>query len=517
MILPSLSSPPVQAEDELQLENWPVFRAGPAGSTLEPSAVMDDDGVVHAVYLYRDPAYSDWYLRPNYLRYANLSQGTWEHADLQAGFFEFADIALDAEGNAHILCATTWNYKIDVMYWNNTNGTWACQNVTQMTMGGARNADMAVDAEGKVHAVMGLRSLQGEDNLTYYYVTNAREGWELVPFHYTDMYDVQTSELICMPDIEIDSTGKVHIAYVKVDNAISGDWDSGDWSLQLLTRDGDNWTDAKNISLPDRCNSLSLQIDGHGHEHVLYHCVTSSMEEEGPVFLATWNASGLSWGGITDGTGECELHLDADGSERFIFMHEDGYFFVGAYGQGSFDRSVRFPAGTYPASRDPGDMTDNRTVILLFDSMCEELLLYMPGSLSLYQEISEIERDKNEVRLEWQPAEASVTEFRIYRTAIWGEEVPITVLSGSPFVFPADVTNMTDATIGDIPTWTLLSYRVSVVTAEGEYLGEMETIHVDDGWDEGLDMRDLWLLVAAVVIVSVSFITAVWLLIWKKR
>ncbi len=302
MIISSLSFGPAQADDELQLENWPVFRAGPAGSTLEPSAVMDEEGVVHTVYLYRNPAYSDWYLRPSFLRYANLSQGTWEHADLQAGFFEFADIALDAEGDVHLLCATTWNYKIDVMYWNNTNGTWACQNVTQMTMGGARNADMAVDVEGKVHAVMGLRSLQGEENLTYYYVTNAREGWELMPFHYIDMYDGQTSELICMPDIEIDSTGKVHIAHVKVDNAISGDWGSGDWSLQLLTRDGDSWKDEKNLSLPDRCNSLSLQIDADDNEHVLYHCVTSSTEEDGPVRLAAWNDSGVSWGGIAEGT-----------------------------------------------------------------------------------------------------------------------------------------------------------------------------------------------------------------------
>ena len=76
MILSSLSFAPAQAEDELQPENWPVFRAGPAGSVLEPSAVMDEEGVVHTVYLYRNPAYSDWYLRPSFLRYANLSQGT---------------------------------------------------------------------------------------------------------------------------------------------------------------------------------------------------------------------------------------------------------------------------------------------------------------------------------------------------------------------------------------------------------------------------------------------------------
>jgi hypothetical protein len=69
-------------------------------------------------------------------------------------------------------------------------------------------------------------------------------------------------------------------------------------------------------------------------------------------------------------------------------MHEDDHFFVGNNSDDS-DRSLRLPAATYPASRDPGDMNDDGTVILLFDAMNEELLLYMPGSLSLYPEITD--------------------------------------------------------------------------------------------------------------------------------
>ncbi|MCE5261127.1 MAG: hypothetical protein LLG21_04000, partial [Euryarchaeota archaeon] len=217
-----------------------------------------------------------------------------------------------------------------------------------------------------------------------------------------------------------------------------------------------------------------------------------------------------------EGTWLCELHLDEGGSERFIFMHEDDHFFVGNNGDDS-DRYLRLPAGTYPASRDPGDMTDDGTVILLFDSMSEELLLYMPGSMSLYPEITKIDSTSTEVHLEWEPSDQSVTEVRIYRTALWGESTPITVDSGLPFVFPADVTGMTDASIGAIQVWTLLQYRVSVITDEGEYIGEMGTVHFGDGWDEGLDTRDLWLMVAAAVTLSVSFTTAVWLLIRKKR
>ncbi len=502
----------------MQLENWPVVRAGPAGSTLEPSAVLDDEGVVHLVYLYRDPAYADWYLRPNYLRYANFSHGVWEHADLQEGFFRFADIAIDCEGSVHILCAVRGNTSTDIVYWNNSNGTWASENVTQLVMGGAKNVDMAVDADGKVHAVMGIRNDQDE-NWSYCYVTNAQGEWEFVPFHSIPVYKIQGNEMICSPDIEIDGSGRAHIAYVQVDNSISSEWGSGDWTLQLLTRDGDDWTDAKNITLPDWCNSLSLQLDADGYEHLLYHCVSSSMGQEGPVRLAAWNASGLSWGGIADGTWLCELHLDENGDERFIFMHEGGYFFVGEYGEGSFDHSVRYPAGTYPASRDPGDMNDNETVILLFDAMYEELMLYMPGSTSVYPEISEIERNENGVFLEWNAVDSTgldISEYRIYRTAIWGEVVPITVDSGLPFIFPADATSMTDASIDDIPVWTLLRYRISAITDEGEYIGEMGTIHINDGGDEGSDTSGFLMMVATVVIVSISFtVTLVWVI--RKR
>ncbi|HOE52839.1 MAG TPA: hypothetical protein PKO24_04320 [Methanomassiliicoccales archaeon] len=185
-------------------------------------------------------------------------------------------------------------------------------------------------------------------------------------------------------------------------------------------------------------------------------------------------------------------------------MHEDDHFFVGNNSDDS-DRSLRLPAATYPASRDPGDMNDDGTVILLFDAMNEELLLYMPGSLSLYPEITDLDSTSTEVHLEWEPSGSSVTEVRIYHAALWGETVPITVDSGMPFVFPADVTGMTDATIGSIQVWTLLNYRISVITAEGEYLGEMVTIHTEEGWDEGLDMRDLWLMFAATAISSIAF------------
>ncbi len=156
IIISSLSFAPAHADDELQLENWPVFRAGPFGSTLEPSAVMDDDGVVHLVYLDRNDSYSDWYLRPNFLRYSNYSDGTWEHTDLQSGFFSFADIALDTNGCVHILCAERSNTSTDIVYWNNTNGTWASESVAHFDTDESKNIDMALDADGKVHAVMGF-------------------------------------------------------------------------------------------------------------------------------------------------------------------------------------------------------------------------------------------------------------------------------------------------------------------------------------------------------------------------
>jgi hypothetical protein len=69
-------------------------------------------------------------------------------------------------------------------------------------------------------------------------------------------------------------------------------------------------------------------------------------------------------------------------------MHEDGYRFVGSSGEGQFRPFRALSAGNVPASRDLGDLTDDGTVILLFDTMCAELLLYMPGSLSLFPEIS---------------------------------------------------------------------------------------------------------------------------------
>lgn len=510
---------PAQASDQVQLENWPVVRVGPAGSTLEPSVVLDEDGVVHLVYLDRNTTYTDWYQRPNHLRYANYSQGAWAYENLQSGFFSFADIALDADGNAHILCAVRYDSSTEIVYWNNANLTWASENVTHITAGKAKNVDMAVDADGKVHAVMAIRDDQ-EENWTYDYVTNAQGAWELVPFHSLPAYDIQGNEMICPPDIEIDGSGRAHIAYVQVENSISSEWGSGDWTIQLLTRDGDDWTDAKNITLPDWCNSLSLRLDADGYEHVLYHCVSSSTGQEGPVRLAAWNASGLSWGDIADGTWLCELHLDEDGDERLIFMHQDGHFFVGEYGEGASDRSVRYPAGTYAGSRDPGDMNENGIVILLFDTMSPDLLLYMPGSVSLYPEISEVERNGNEVFLAWEPVGSGTTigEYRIYRTAIWGEVVPITVDSGLPFIYSADVNSMTDATVGNIPVWTLLRYRISAIADGGvEYLGEMETIQFSGGGEGGFDANDLRMMAAAAAITSVSFTITLWWLIRKRK
>ncbi len=515
MISSLFSLAPAQAvDDDLQLENWSVFRVGPSGSILEPSAVMGTDGTVHLVYLNRDTAYTDWYLRPNYLRYAELSGGEWNHTDLRSGFFSFADIALDDDGHAHILCAMRWNDTVDLVYWNNANGTWVSENVAQFDTDDARNVDLAVDQEGKVHAVFGIGDVSDE-NITYQYVTNARGNWTFVPF-YSVAYWVG---LNCLPDLEIDSSGRAHIAYVTVNDFVYGGWDSGEWAIELMTWDGGDWTDVKNISLPSRCNSLSLQLDEGGYEHILYHYVTSSAEFPGPVVLAQWNASGLSWGGIADGTWLCELHLDQEGNERFMFMHEDNYFFVGDHRTGGQDSSVRVPAGTYPASRDPGALSEQGAVILLFDSLSEELLLYMPGSVSSYPEIVGLEMTDDGVRLEWDAvaSDVNVSEYHVYRAAISGEVVPLTI-DIRPFVVPANETRMTDDTLGDIPEWSLLHYRISVITDQGEeYIGEMSTLYINNDGEEGLDTSGFMLIVAAIAIVVLAVIVVILLVIRNKK
>jgi hypothetical protein len=123
-------------------------------------------------------------------------------------------------------------------------------------------------------------------------------------------------------DIEIDGAGRPHVAFVLGEGLIEvtippaiGISSSSPGRRRL--------TDERNISLAGWCGSLSLRLDEDGHEHLLYWCMVPSATLDQPVILGRMERYRPLLNRITDGTGQCELHLDDDG-ERAFHIHARG-------------------------------------------------------------------------------------------------------------------------------------------------------------------------------------------------
>ena len=126
MILSSLSFAPTQADDGVQVENWPVFRPGEVSVFVEPSMAVDGNGNVHLAYAYA-PNHSDLdtgYQGPAFLRHAVLTNNTWSHSDLgDEKIIKSVTMALGAGGQSHIICLQQANYTTwELVHWQETNG-----------------------------------------------------------------------------------------------------------------------------------------------------------------------------------------------------------------------------------------------------------------------------------------------------------------------------------------------------------------------------------------------------------
>jgi hypothetical protein len=505
----SLMPTEASAEDVVAFENWPVFRAGTTSSVLEPSVDIDAEGVVHLTYLHRDPSDAGYYLHANMLRYANFSDGQWQHVDLKEANYSFVDLVVAGDG-VHILCAERGDGSTDIVHWNNTNGTWTSEIVAHFETDDAENLDMVVDHHGDVHAVFSI----GDDltqNYTCYYLTNAGENWSIEPVYTFLGY---ANLLITPPDLTVDPAGTVHLAYVNVTGFTSGDWGSGDWYIKFLTRGQDGWVDERNLSVDGQCNSISLQVDVNGYEHVLYHYSYPGPLSVGPVVLATRTASGWSWGGICDGVGYCDLMLNDEGEEIFTFMDDDYHLFVSNYQGGDFDRIVGIPQGTYLISRDPVARTGNSLVCILYDLLGGDLLISRPSeNPSLSPRISSLELQDGIVEVDWDevsPMEGpSVSSYLLFRSDAYRI---------GPFFLNPSETNYTDTAVQSLlEGYGPVNYRLSVVTVAGEeYIGNMDMVILGMNEGVGWELNELLLPIALAMVLILATVMA-WSVHIKKE
>ncbi len=485
--------PSTVSGDEMPItENWPVFRPSAASTFVEPSMAVDGNGSLHLAYAY-DPTPGDDYSDMAYhrysvmLRYAVLTNGSWDHHDLgEEEWIQHVAIALGPQGEPHLLCLQGGaNYTFDVFHWYRSNGTWASEFVRTLPNIGFTPVNMVVDSNDRVHLAFSA-TLHGDYTyVTHTYMTNAGGNWTS-----DEIVTVRSSYAVWNnpPQLAMNDEGRMHMAYLNVTDYDIEDWYSGNHSLEFLTLDNGEWGDLHVLNV-GALNRFSFGV-ANGYESVIYQQTDQIWNSNGKVRLATRYDFGWSFKPYDeDGTSSCQLIMDGH-EAKMLVLREGGTLLRLEYSEGNWqERFLKVPDGMRPYGREFASGTWDHLCLLYFDELTGSIAVSRPGRSSQFSVPSvDVDQHLLEVTVIWDEVnttEADLNRYVLYRTG---------GLKVTRFPHAEFPTGYVDSTLTKDDVRHTLVYRLSVVTEDNEeYVGEATSMYVSS--EEAYGEADPWSLV----------------------
>jgi hypothetical protein len=252
----------------------------PTGISYPSVVAFDKDGHAHAAYV--DGTYA--------VVYATNATGAWTQETVVAKGEVVGprSLAIDPEGNAHLVFKSSAVGHTTLQYATNASGAWVATDLTDPATPGAYGA-LVLDAAGHAHV-----AYQDYATQKVAYATDLTGAWVSQVVGTTNRRE---------PTLAIDASGKVHIATsIVLDYGTNA---SGSWV----------WTNVD--SLPSYYNALSLDKDGK--VHVAYATVNGGNYDVKYATnrTGTWAIQAVEAGG---NPGEyLSMALDASGKAHLAY------------------------------------------------------------------------------------------------------------------------------------------------------------------------------------------------------
>lgn len=496
MILSSLSIAPAQADDGVQVENWPVFRPGEASPFVEPSMAVDGNGSVHLAYAYDptpdglDPGYQG----PALLRHAVLTNGTWSRSDLgDEKIIQSVTMAVGENGRPHIISMQQANYTTwELVHWHEANGTWTSETVRTFIHLGVTDINVLVDSNDSVHLAFSVSLDSDFTYKTHVHMTNAGGNWtsdELATVR--SSYAVWTNP----PQLAFDGEGRLHIAYLNVTDYVMEDWYSGNHSIEFMTLDNGEWGDRQVLNV-GTLNRFSFGVDTDGYESVLYQQTDQMWASGGKVRLAMRYDFGWSYKPYDeDGTSFCKLIMEGD-QEKVLILRANHIIRSEYFANNWIDTPLWVPDGMSIQVREFAAGTWDHLVLLYFDTITQSVAVAKEGAhMDIVPPALDLAQDDLKVNINWEPVSSDVEgTCKIYRSG------------GASFVQQDGAYSFVDDTFNEESWRQTYVYRMSVITPEGEeYVGPLAEIWMEPGSDPWV-LLGVLVAVLAVIAIIVVFI-----------
>jgi len=250
-------------DDDDDTEDWYVYTIDDEGYATYmgdfSSIAVDSNDKIHIAYRYT-------HIPDCGLKYATNSSCSWEIfiVENETGIFGYTSIALDSNNKAHVAFYDSSSPRV-VKYATNKSGAWQITTIEEIvTQGGFEDgaASIAVDSGDKVH-ISYYYCGELEDNPPYEcetgdlkYITNKTGAWQTYTLD-------SAGNTGWYPSIALDSSGKVHMSYIK-DR-------SDDARIKYVTNRSGSW---QKFIVDDDAESESgwnsLALDSAGNAHIAY-------------------------------------------------------------------------------------------------------------------------------------------------------------------------------------------------------------------------------------------------------
>jgi hypothetical protein len=285
----------------------------------------NDVGWFSSIALYNDiPRVVYYDATARGVRYAYRGLSTWtswavENASWGAAY---ASMAIDSTGKAH----TSYLSDTEVRYAKQTPPSWSIATVDTRELVGI-NPSIAVDDNGYLHvSYTRMRPSYGNIGWDLKYATNTSGAWqaEAIEIGYVNDHS-----------IDVDSTGKVHIAYRRSNEGLKyATGNFGSWSKELIH---------SSTSTTVEEDSCSIGVDSTGKVHISYFFGKSG---ESNLEYAVGNFG--SW--FTERIEEKADNNSSVGYSNSLTVEAPGdivRIVYGYYNSGSAARAIKMATGNY--------------------------------------------------------------------------------------------------------------------------------------------------------------------------
>jgi len=235
------------------------------------------------------------------LWYANNIAGSWTTSLIEgtntSTFFSVGtepDLFIDASDNLHVVYTryykNTANALMDVVYGNNTGGSWSFE----VAASGSRFGDgtnLGLDSNGKAHI-----AFLDNTNFELHYATNAGGSW-------VNSTLASGVEVFYGLSMEVDTKGKSHIGF----------YDATNNAIGYANNAGGIWAFTKVAYVGAASNLCSLALDKGDGVHITYFDARSASEGLKYSTNTAWKLTTLYDGPITFAPGQSSIKMDKNG------------------------------------------------------------------------------------------------------------------------------------------------------------------------------------------------------------